>query len=166
MAEPPGAASTAVTVAIVSLALRFMADPFLIGADDPLYLAAANRVAKRVEGITDQTEDLPTPDLFEYADRDVGHHLSHLSLLRCCDRRHPCDVRKLIPPRNRRVMDEETDLAVAAAAVRGALGGLRFLHGVRGLADHVDHDVRMGEHRDMAARDLNGRRAHPLRNEA
>jgi hypothetical protein len=57
---------------------------------DPLYLAAANRVAQRVEGITNQAEDLPNPDLFEHADQDVCYHLSHLSLLRCCHRRHPC----------------------------------------------------------------------------
>src|SRR5262249_12994269 len=52
---------------------------------DPLYLAAANRVAERVEGITDQAEHLPNPDLFEHADQDVCYHLSHLTLLRCCD---------------------------------------------------------------------------------
>jgi hypothetical protein len=49
---------------------------------DPLNLAAANRVAQQVEGITDQAEDLPNPDLFEHADQDVCDHLSHLSLLR------------------------------------------------------------------------------------
>src|SRR5262249_45567681 len=65
---------------------------------DPLYRAAANRVAERVEGITDQAEDLPNPDLFEHADQDVCYHLSHLTLLRCCDRPHPYGVRKLISP--------------------------------------------------------------------
>jgi hypothetical protein len=35
---------------------------------DPLDLAAANRVAQRVEGIADQTEDLPNSDLFEHTD--------------------------------------------------------------------------------------------------
>src|SRR5215467_1590054 len=49
---------------------------------DPLYLAAANGVAQRVEGITDQAEDMPNPDLFEHADQDVCYHLSHLSFLR------------------------------------------------------------------------------------
>src|SRR5215470_3566484 len=48
---------------------------------DPLYLAAANRVAQRVEGITDQAEHLPNPDLFEHADQDVCYHLSHVTLL-------------------------------------------------------------------------------------
>src|SRR6516165_1656115 len=51
---------------------------------DPLYLAAANRVAQRVKGITDQAEDLPNPDLFQHADQDICYHLSHLSLLRHC----------------------------------------------------------------------------------
>jgi hypothetical protein len=59
---------------------------------DPLYLAAANRVAQRVEGIADQAEDVPNPDLFKHADQDVCYHLSHLSLLRCCDGRHRCGV--------------------------------------------------------------------------
>jgi hypothetical protein len=68
---------------------------------DPLNLAAANRVAQRVEGITDQAEDVPNPDLFEHADQDVCHHLSHLSLLRCCDRRHPCGVPKIDFAQNR-----------------------------------------------------------------
>src|SRR6516162_8246986 len=54
-------------------------------ADPPDLLAAANRVSQRVEGITDQAEDLPNPDLFEHADQRVCHHLSHLTLPRCCD---------------------------------------------------------------------------------
>src|SRR5262245_50570625 len=45
---------------------------------DPFYRAAANRVAERIERITDETEDLPNPDLFEHADQDVRYHLSHL----------------------------------------------------------------------------------------
>src|SRR5262249_41328681 len=54
----------------------FMADA------DPLYLLApANRIAQRVEGIADQAEDLPNPNLFEHADQDVRYHLSHLLLL-------------------------------------------------------------------------------------
>jgi hypothetical protein len=69
---------------------------------DPLYLAAANRIAQRVEGITDQAEDLPNSDLFEHADQDVRYHLGHLSLLRCCERRRPFGVEKQIPPGNGR----------------------------------------------------------------
>src|SRR5262249_8994889 len=46
---------------------------------DPLYRAAAHCVAERVEGITDQPEDLPNPDLLERVDEDVCYHLSHLS---------------------------------------------------------------------------------------
>src|SRR5262245_11967099 len=53
---------------------------------DPFYLAAANRVSQWIEGIADQAEDLPNPDLFERADQDVCYHFSHLSLLRCPDR--------------------------------------------------------------------------------
>jgi hypothetical protein len=56
---------------------------------DPFYLAAANRVAQRVQRIADQAEDLPNPDLFEHADEDVRYHLSHWSLLRCCERGDP-----------------------------------------------------------------------------
>jgi hypothetical protein len=56
---------------------------------NPLDLAAANRVAQRVKRIADQSEDLPNPDLFEHADQDICYHLSHLSLLGCCDRRNP-----------------------------------------------------------------------------
>src|SRR5262245_43646101 len=63
---------------------------------DPFDLAAANRVAQRVEGITDEAEDLLNPDLFEHVDQDVCYHLSHLSLPRSCDRR-PC----LRRPKNR-----------------------------------------------------------------
>jgi hypothetical protein len=63
---------------------------------NPLYLASAHRVAQRVEGITDEAEDLPNADLFEHADQDVCYHLSHLSLLRCCDRRRPCGVQKIV----------------------------------------------------------------------
>src|SRR6516225_6748013 len=37
---------------------------------DPLYLATANRIAQRIEGIADEAEDLPNPDLFEHADQD------------------------------------------------------------------------------------------------
>jgi NAD(P)-dependent dehydrogenase (short-subunit alcohol dehydrogenase family) len=57
---------------------------FLMADADPLYLAAANRVAQRVKRIADQTEDLPNSNLFEDADHDVGYHLSHCSLLCCC----------------------------------------------------------------------------------
>src|SRR5690349_12389170 len=49
---------------------------------DPLYRAAANRVAQRVERVTDQAEYLPNADLFQHADEDVRYHLSHVSLLR------------------------------------------------------------------------------------
>src|SRR5215467_2710679 len=35
----------------------------LMPDSDPLYLAAANSVAQRIEGITDHAEDLPNPDL-------------------------------------------------------------------------------------------------------
>jgi hypothetical protein len=58
---------------------------------DPLYLAAANRIAQRVEGIADQAEDLPNSDLFQHADQDVRYHLSHLSLLCHC----ACRVQKI-----------------------------------------------------------------------
>src|SRR5262249_62265845 len=51
---------------------------------DPFYLAAANRVAQRVQRIADQAEDLPNADLFQHGDEDVRYHLSHWSLLRCC----------------------------------------------------------------------------------
>src|SRR5215472_3798836 len=67
----------------------------LMPDSDPLYLAAANRIAQRVEGITDQAEDLPNSDLFQHADQDVRYHLSHVSLLRCCERRHACGVQKI-----------------------------------------------------------------------
>jgi hypothetical protein len=70
---------------------------------DPLYLATANRVAQRVQRIADQAENLPNPDLFEHTDQHVCYHLGHLSLLRCCDRRHPCGVQKMNPAKNRRV---------------------------------------------------------------
>src|SRR5215468_986042 len=40
----------------------------LMSYADPFNLAAANRVAQRVEGIADQAEDLPNPDLFEHTD--------------------------------------------------------------------------------------------------
>src|SRR4029077_6098031 len=33
--------------------------------------------------------DLPNSDLFEYADQNICHHLSHVSLLCCCNCRHP-----------------------------------------------------------------------------
>src|SRR5262245_58984126 len=46
---------------------------------DPLYRAAANCVAERVEGITDQPEGLLNPDLLEHVDQDVCYHLSLLS---------------------------------------------------------------------------------------
>src|SRR5215468_6244527 len=55
---------------------------------DPLDLAAANGVAQRVQGVTDQAEDLPNSDLFEHANQDVCYHLGHLPLLRCCDGRY------------------------------------------------------------------------------
>src|SRR5262249_40592100 len=58
---------------------------FLVPDADPLYRAAANRVAQRVEGVADQTEDLSNADLFQHADQNVCDHLSHLlapSLLR------------------------------------------------------------------------------------
>src|SRR5262245_41445857 len=48
---------------------------------DPLYLAAADRITQRIEGITNQAEDLLNTDLFEHADQDVCYHLSHLWLL-------------------------------------------------------------------------------------
>src|SRR5262245_3796856 len=48
---------------------------------DPLYLAAADRITQRIEGITNQAEDLLNTDLFEHADQDVCYHLRHLSLL-------------------------------------------------------------------------------------
>src|SRR5262245_54779239 len=48
---------------------------------DPLYLAAADRITQRIEGITNQAEDLLNTDLFEHADQDVCYHLSHLGLL-------------------------------------------------------------------------------------
>jgi hypothetical protein len=66
---------------------------------DPLYRAAANRVAQRAEGITNQAEYLPNPDLFELADQDIRHHLSHLSLLRRRYRPILAASKKLIPPR-------------------------------------------------------------------
>jgi hypothetical protein len=47
---------------------------------DPLYRAVANRVAERVEGISDQTEHLPNSDLLKRVDENVCNHLSHLSL--------------------------------------------------------------------------------------
>src|SRR5215467_10448510 len=43
---------------------------------DPLYLAATNRVAQRVEGITSGRR-FANSDLFEHADQDVCYHLSH-----------------------------------------------------------------------------------------
>src|SRR5262245_15883303 len=66
---------------------------FLVPDADPLYRAAANRVAQRVEGVADQPEDLSNPDLFQHADQNVCDHLSHFWLLRCCDRRHPCGAK-------------------------------------------------------------------------
>src|SRR5215831_12522391 len=85
------------------LARRGKCRSLLMPDADPLYLlAAANRVAERVEGIADQAEDLPNSDLFEHADEDVRYHLSHLSLLRCCERRRRCGVENTHPARNRR----------------------------------------------------------------
>src|SRR6516164_153951 len=68
---------------------------------DPLYLAAANRVAQWVEGITDQAEDLPNPDLFEHADQDVCYHLSHLCSFAAATTAILAASKKLIPPRIR-----------------------------------------------------------------
>src|SRR5262249_24099998 len=76
---------------------------FLVPDADPLYRAAANRVAQRVEGVADQTEDLSNPDLFQHADQNVCDHLSHLWLLRCCGRRPPC-ARKIDSAKNWRVL--------------------------------------------------------------
>jgi hypothetical protein len=53
----------------------------LVAHADPFNLAAPHRVSERVQGIADQAEDLPDPDLFEHADQDVGYHSSHVSLL-------------------------------------------------------------------------------------
>src|SRR5262249_24431220 len=58
---------------------------FFVAHADPLDRAvAADRVAQRIQRIADQAENLPNPDLFEYADQDICDHLSHLcsSLLR------------------------------------------------------------------------------------
>jgi hypothetical protein len=48
---------------------------------DPFDSAASNRIGERIEGVTDQSEDLLDPDLFEYADQDVRHCLRHVLLL-------------------------------------------------------------------------------------
>jgi hypothetical protein len=65
---------------------------------DPLYLlASANRIAQRVEGIADQAEDLPNPNLFQHVDQDVRYHLSHLLLLRHCKRRYACGAEEIRP---------------------------------------------------------------------
>jgi len=68
---------------------------------DPLYLAAANRVAQWIQGIADQAEDLPNPDLLERTDQDVCYHLGHLPLLCCCDSRDRCGVPKIDLAENR-----------------------------------------------------------------
>src|SRR5262249_62152367 len=48
---------------------------------DPLYLAAADRITQRIEGITNQADDLLNTDLFAHAHKDVCYHFSHLGLL-------------------------------------------------------------------------------------
>jgi hypothetical protein len=45
---------------------------------DPLNVASANRVGERVEGITDQPEDMLDPELSERADQNIRYRLCHL----------------------------------------------------------------------------------------
>src|SRR2546423_8324285 len=49
---------------------------------------------------------------------------------------------------------------------RRALRCHGFLNGLCGTADHVEHEAGVGEHGDVAAVDLIGGGAHPLRHEA
>src|SRR5262245_4381960 len=73
---------------------------------DPLDLAAANRVAQRIEGITDQAENLPDPDLFEDADQDVCYRLSH-PIAPSLFRPPPYGDKKLVPRQLTRPMSSQ-----------------------------------------------------------
>ena len=54
---------------------------FLVADADPFYVAAADRVGKRVERVADQSEDMPDPELLERVDENVRNRLGQLCLL-------------------------------------------------------------------------------------
>jgi len=55
--------------------------PFLVANADPLDIAVADGIGKRIERVANEAEYLLDANLFEHVDQSPGHCLCHLRLL-------------------------------------------------------------------------------------